>query len=93
MNQEYGTCPVCNGTKEVPLSDYELKYSWNQGKTHRACHNCGGQTMFGRATGQVPLRADGTPCTHSYRSQTLGRCFTRYTCEHCGSYYEVDSGD
>jgi len=93
MAIEYGVCPVCNGTKEVPLTDNELKYSWNKDKTHRACTNCGGQTMYGRATGEVPLRSDGTPCKHEYTSQTVGRCLTRYTCKHCGSSHEIDSGD
>jgi len=93
MNRELGTCPVCNGTKEVPLSDSELKYSWNKGKTHRACHNCGAQTMYGQATGQVLLRPDGTPCHHEYTSKTVGRCLTEYTCRHCSSSYQIDSSD
>lgn len=88
-----GVCPVCNGTKEVLLTADELRYSWNKGKTHRDCTNCGGQYMFGRATGEVPLRPDGTPCKHEYTSQTVGRCLTEYTCKHCGSRHQIDSGD
>ncbi len=90
---EYGVCPVCNGTKEVPLTAAELKYSWNKDKTHRDCTNCGGQTMYGRATGQVPLNKEGQPCKHKYTSLTIGRCLTEYTCTDCGHRYEIDSGD
>lgn len=32
--------------------------------------------------------------THKYGyGETVGRCLTRYTCQICGSYYEIDSGD
>ena len=93
MAIEYGVCPVCNGTKEVPLTAGELKYSWNKDKTHRACTNCGGQTMYGRATGQVPLNKEGQPCKHKYTKRTTGRCLTEYTCTDCGHRYEIDSGD
>lgn len=88
-----GTCPVCNGTKEVALTEIEQKYSWNKGKTHRACTNCGGQYMYGSPRGEVKLRPDGTPCTHNYTSKTVGRCLTEYTCKHCGDSYQIDSGD
>jgi len=87
------TCPVCNGTKEVELSEQEKAYSWNKGKTHRACHNCGGQTMFGQATGKSWLRDDGTPCAHHYTGRSAGRCYTVYTCNHCGYSYDIDSSD
>ena len=93
MREGYGVCPVCNGTKEVPLTEDEKRYSWNKDKTHRDCHNCGGQYMYGRATGEVSLRKDGTPCKHEYTSRTIGRCLTEYTCNHCGSRYEIDSSD
>jgi len=49
--------------------------------------------MYGRATGQVPLRPDGTLCQHSYISRNAGRCYTIYTCEHCSHYYNIDSSD
>lgn len=88
-----GTCPVCLGSGEVLLSEQDLTYSWNKNKTHRACHNCGGQTMYGRATGQVRLRDNGTPCTHEYRGRTIGRCLTEYTCSHCGDNFQIDSSD
>lgn len=57
------------------------------------CDNCGGQTMSSSATGQVPRRADGTPCLHEYSGQTVGRCYHRYTCKHCEATYYIDSGD
>jgi hypothetical protein len=57
------------------------------------CNNCGGQYMFGRATGQVRLNNAGEPCTHSYSGETAGRCLTEYTCKHCGDRYQIDSGD
>ena len=85
MKEGYGVCPVCNGTKSVPLTADESTYSWNKGKTHRTCHNCGGQTMYGMATGEVPLRKDtGEPCVHEYDYKLLGRCYHGYTCKQCG---------
>jgi len=87
------TCPVCNGSKQVELSAQEKSYSWNHDKTHRPCHNCGGQYMYGRATGEVRARPDGTACTHSYTSSNDGRCLTGYKCIHCGDSYQIDSGD
>ena len=74
-----GTCPVCNGT--------------GKSEDGRECNNCGGQQMYGRGTGQVNLRQDGTPCKHEYKSTTIGRCLTEYKCIHCGDRYQVDSGD
>ena len=88
-----GICPVCNGTKEVALTESELTYSWNKGKTHCPCRNCGGQTMYGTSTGEVPLNKEGQPCKHSYTSTDNGRCLTTYTCVHCGYRYQIDSGD
>ncbi len=93
MREGYGICPVCNGTKEVPLTDKEKSYSWNKDKTHRGCHNCGSQYMYGTPRGEVRLNKEGVPCTHKYTSQTVGRCLTRYTCSDCGDSYEIDSGD
>jgi hypothetical protein len=93
MSIQYGVCPICNGAKEVPLTAGELKYSWNKDKTHRNCHNCGGQKMYGAPQGEVRLNKEGVPCTHKYRSRTVGRCLTEYTCENCGDRYEIDSGD
>lgn len=88
-----GTCPVCNGSGKVLLTADELKYSWNKDKTERECSNCGGQYMYGQGTGKVTLRKDGTPCVHEYTSRTVGRCLTQYTCKHCITSFQIDSGD
>ena len=93
MKIEYGTCPVCNGSGKVPLTDHERSYSWNKDKTHRDCSNCGGQYMYGTGKGEVRLNKDGVPCTHRYTSRIVGRCLTEYTCEECGDRYQIDSGD
>ena len=76
-------CPVCNGTKMQRHERYGL----------RACANCGGQYMSGRATGVVATRPDGEACRHSYAYQNLGRCLSQYTCKLCGDKYVIDSGD
>lgn len=86
-------CPVCEGGKELPLTAEEQSYSWNHGKTHKPCRNCGGQTMYPVATGLTFLREDGTPCEHEYRGQQRGRCYVVYTCKHCPDIYDIDSGD
>lgn len=89
-----GVCPKCNGTCQIPLTEEEKKYSWYKGKTHRDCDNCGGQYMYGTPTGKVPLRKDnGEPCLHEYVGRNAGRCYTIYTCKHCGSTYDIDSSD
>ena len=91
-----GTCPVCNGTTRVPAGDNKYKNviaGYDKNTDTFACNNCGGQMMYGRPTGQVPLRADGTPCAHEYTSQNVGRCLTKYTCKHCNSSHTIDSGD
>ena len=93
MNIEYGVCPVCNGTKEVPLTENEKRYSWNEGKTYRNCGNCGAQKMYGVSTGKVRLNKNGEPCVHKYSSRNAGRCLTDYTCSECGDSYQIDSGD
>lgn len=93
MNTNTGICPVCNGTKEIPLSAEDKKYSWNKDKTHKVCYNCGGQRMYGIATGIVPLRIDGTPCKHEYEGIKMGRCYYKYTCKHCNYSYDIDSSD
>lgn len=88
-----GICPVCNGNKILPLTEKEKSYTWNKNKTHRACDNCGGQTMFGVATGEVNLRENGEPCKHEYTGVTLRNCYHRYTCKHCNYKFDIDSGD
>ena len=93
MSRESCVCPVCNGTKLVELTEQEKTYSWNKGKTHHACRNCGGQTMSGVASGESKLRDDGTPCVHEYVGEQRGRCYVVYYCKHCGYQYSIDSGD
>lgn len=96
MREGYGVCPVCNGCGRRPAGDtpYKTVFAGYDKETDTlACNNCGGQYMYGRPTGEVPLRSDGTPCKHEYTSATVGRCLTRYTCKHCGSSHEIDSGD
>jgi hypothetical protein len=100
MTKEHGICPVCQGSKHMPCPDnlrgYGVRNGWYG---YRAsddtvnCTNCGAQTMWGQATGRVPLRADGTACTHDYQAKNVGRCLTQYTCTHCGDRYQIDSSD
>ena len=93
---EHGTCPVCNGTgrRAAGNTPYKTVFAGYDKETDTlACNNCGGQYMYGTPRGQVRMNKDGQPCTHHYHSATVGRCLTRYTCEHCGDSYEIDSGD
>lgn len=90
------TCPVCNGSGRRPAGDDKYKHvyaGYDKDTDTLPCNNCGGQTMFGRATGKSYLREDGTPCKHEYTSRVAGRCYTIYTCRHCGYSYDIDSGD
>lgn len=89
----YLTCPVCNGSKSVPIPANEQKYSWNVGKETKDCGNCGGQYQWSSPSGKVKVNVQGEPCTHAYRSSDVGRCRTAYTCIHCTDRYEIDSGD
>ncbi len=91
-----GVCPVCNGTgrRHAGVDPYKKVYAgYDEVTDTLPCNNCGGQTMYGRPSGRVRLRPDGSPCVHEYTSSTIGRCLTRYTCKHCGSYHDIDSGD
>lgn len=97
MNHERGICPVCNGTGRRP-GEEGRNYKWVSSYdpvTHTlACNNCGGQYMYGTPTGKVNLRRDnGEPCRHKYSGYNAGRCLTRYTCDHCGDRFDIDSGD
>jgi hypothetical protein len=89
-------CPVCNGSGRKPAGDNKYKNviaGYDKETDTFQCTNCGGQYMFGRPTGEVNARPDGTPCTHEYSSKNVGRCLTEYTCKHCGDRYQIDSGD
>lgn len=93
-----GICPVCNGTCRVPIPEESKRYksviaSYDPETDTLACNNCGGQTMYGKPTGKVKLRADGSPCKHEYDYKQLGRCYHGYTCKHCGFFFDIDSGD
>ena len=91
-------CPVCDGSRRQSVIEpngasmrrYNSTYSSVDDKID--CLNCGGQTMSGNPTGQVPAREDGTPCKHSYICAERGT-WARYRCAHCGHNYDIDSGD
>lgn len=92
----YGVCPVCNGSHRRPAGadPYKKVYAGYDAESDTLpCLNCGGQTMYGKPTGQVPLRSDGSPCHHEYIGRNAGRCYTIYTCKHCNHSYDIDSGD
>jgi RNA polymerase subunit RPABC4/transcription elongation factor Spt4 len=108
MNKQRGVCPACNGTKKY-LQRFQVEngYVYYEGQSKRfdetrdlkiheetrVCYNCGAQKQYGEATGMVLLREDGTPCLHDYESTNIGRCYTGYSCKHCGDYYTIDSSD
>jgi hypothetical protein len=94
----YGVCPVCNGSRraEIPASKQSYKkviMGYDPDTDTVPCDNCGGQRQNGRATGQVKLNKEQVACTHMYSSQNVGRCLTKYVCEHCNDTYQIDSGD
>ncbi len=96
MREGYGVCPVCNGSGRTPAGDNKYKSitaGYDKETDTFGCNNCGGQRMYGQPTGEVQLRADGTPCKHEYDYKKLGNCYHGYTCKHCGDRYEIDSGD
>lgn len=91
-----GTCPVCNGSGRVSAEGVAHKsviYGYDAATDTLQCRNCGGQYQYGTPQGVVKLRPDGTPCAHEYSSANAGRCYTRYTCKHCGDVYHIDSRD
>jgi hypothetical protein len=94
---ESGVCPVCQGSTRMPAGDNKYKAiiaGYDPATDTFGCGNCGGQTMSCRPTGRVPLRPDGTPCTHKYQGRQIGNCYWEYTCIHgCGHKHCIDSGD
>lgn len=90
--EKMGECPVCVGTGRVPLTEEDIKYSWNKDKKDKECCNCGGQKMFGTPKGFVPINKNGDPCTHKYVSK-VGRwkSTTMHACELCNDNYTTDS--
>ena len=90
-------CPVCNGAGRMAADERMKKYrtviaGYDLTNDTVKCCNCGGQYMFGSPKGYVGPNKEGVGCNHSYKSETVGRCLTRYTCE-CGDSYTIDSGD
>ena len=98
----YAVCPCCHGTKRVALTESDdWMRKWKGGLSYydpetdtKTCQNCGGQTMFGQALGYTKKRP-GTDvgCLHEWTGRDAGRCYTIYTCKHCRSTYDIDSGD
>lgn len=95
-----GVCPVCNGSGHMPCPDHlrtsGSKHGWYGYRPEDDtinCTNCGSQYMYGKSTGEVNLRPDGTPCTHEYKGINTRRCLTTYSCIHCSDRYDIDSGD
>lgn len=98
MTIQYGTCPVCNGTKRVQeiIPEYAKQYGWygySAVDDCVDCTNCGKQYMYGKPTGKVRLNKEGIPCKHQYVGSSTGRCLVQYTCKHCDDTFQVDSGD
>jgi hypothetical protein len=95
----FGECPVCHGTGlGRELTPHELTWATYKlsGRTHHECENCRAEGMVGsgKAKGFVPLRkGNGEPCIHEWQSHPAGRCYTVYNCPHCGSHFDIDSGD
>ena len=96
-------CPTCAGSGRRPLDSvnsetqrYASEFGWfgydpTDGKID--CDNCGSQYMFGRPTGKVRARPDGTPCLHQYSGTNIGNCLNKYVCIHCKDTHTIDSGD
>jgi transposase-like protein len=93
--EKTGTCPVCNGTKRIPATgNYKhVVGGYDKDTDTFPCNNCGGQKQWQAVLGFVPLRPDGTPCTHEYVSHKISNCYHGYTCKHCKDYFTIDSGD
>lgn len=88
-------CPVCNGTTRMPaFGQWAATVASYDPATHTfACTNCGGQRMFGKPSGRVPLDKAGNPCTHKYAAVDHRNGYTVYLCENCGDIYDIDTGD
>lgn len=91
----HSICPKCNGTGiGDALTEQDLKYSWNKGKTHFQCNNCGGQTMSGTPLGYTKIDPNtGLGCLHDFKHRLAGNCYHVYTCTKCSYKYDIDSGD
>lgn len=94
-----GVCPVCKGSCRVLLPVEHQSYKdriaeYDPVTNTIPCNNCGGQKMFTKPSGIVPLRwFDNSPCEHEYSTRVMGNCYTQYTCKFCTDMYNIDSGD
>lgn len=100
MSKRTGICPICNGTGRLKADKMEQHakdrgwYGYDKETDTKQCTNCGVRGMYAPPPdGKVELRPDGTPCVHKFSGENIGRCYYRYTCEHCGSSHTIDSGD
>lgn len=92
------TCTVCNGTCRVAVTAEHERYKtriwgYNADTDTFPCSNCGGQYQWPEPTGLVKPNRAGVACVHQYSSRTIGRCLHEHICQHCGDYYQIDSGD
>lgn len=91
-------CPVCAGSCRVAVPESAQRYKsvmagYDSATDTMPCRNCGGQYQWSNPTGTVEANRDGIACRHSYVGENVGRCLTKYTCQHCGDSYKIDSGD
>lgn len=98
MREGFGICPVCNGTGREPVTTETEKYKrvihgYDAETETFSCSNCGTQYMFEKPRGEVPLNRNGVPCTHAYTIETVGKCYHKHTCKHCGDTFHVDTSD
>lgn len=49
--------------------------------------------FWGYRDGKAEVLRVELGCDHDYKSETLGRCWYRSTCQKCGYQFEVDSSD
>ena len=96
----YALCPVCQGSTRRPVPESVRQYANNLATYDKetdtlACANCGGQTMSLKALGYTKkLHPENTlGCKHHFTGRQAGNCYVIYTCAHCMSQYDIDSGD
>lgn len=97
MSADEDVCPVCNGTLRQPAfgTNRQLAAGYDANTDTFPCQNCGGQRMFGKPTGVVPLDRDGNPCHHAYEPQRdpSRSSIWHYTCHKCNDTFLIDTGD
>jgi len=97
-NNSSAICPLCNGTTRIALQEYLRGYikvlsTYDANTDTIMCKNCGGQEMYGVATGRVNLNRYGEPCLHRYKVYRIGQCLHRNKCLDCDSQFDIDSSD